>query len=97
MNDLCYKEGPHLHPNGVCPYSSTSSSTQTSTTKKSSNSTETYKAAQEKLKELGYYTGDIDGSFGSKSKEALKSFQKDNALEVDGKLGPKSKQALGIE
>lgn len=89
-------QGPHLHPNGVCPYSTTSSSTSSSSTKKVV-STATNKAAQEKLKELGYYTGDVDGSFGPKSQEALKAFQEENDLEVDGKLGPKSKKALDIE
>lgn len=85
--------GPHLHPNGECPYSSNATA---ASTKKSSNSTATIKAAQQKLKNLGYYDGVIDGSFGPKSKEALKKFQKDNNLVVDGSLGPKSKQALGI-
>lgn len=93
--------GPHLHPNGVCPYSQASATTKTksttTTTKKSSTSKETYIAAQKKLQELGYYDGELDGSFGQKSKTALKEFQKDNGLEADGKLGPKSKKALGIE
>lgn len=94
--------GPHLHPNGICPYSSQSSTATKSTpaktvVKKSSDSTATIKAAQQKLKDLGYYTGKVDGSFGSKSKAALKAFQEDNGLEVDGKLGPKSKAALGIK
>ena len=94
--------GPHLHPNGICPYNSQSSTTTKSTTaktvvKKSSDSTATIKAAQQKLTDLGYYTGKVDGNFGSKSKAALKAFQEDNGLEVDGKLGPKSKAALGIK
>ena len=78
--------GPHLHPNGICPYSV-----------KSSSSSATYKAAQQELKDLGYYSGKVDGSFGPKSKAALKKFQEDYGLEVDGKLGPKSKAALGID
>ncbi|WP_331654420.1 peptidoglycan-binding protein [Aminipila sp.] len=82
--------GPHLHPNGICPYATTSVS-------KSSNSTAIIKAAQQKLKDLGYYTSSVDGSFGTKSKDALKAFQKDYGLDIDGKLGPKSKAALGIE
>lgn len=90
--------GPHLHPNGVCPYSSQSSTTKKSVvTNNLSNSEKIIKEAQQKLKDLGYYTGDVDGSFGPKSKKALRAFQEDNGLEVDGKLGPKSKAALGIK
>lgn len=91
--------GPHLHPDGVCPYSSSAAaSTKTAAAKSTaSNSKETNKAAQQKLKDLGYYSGEVDGSFGKLSKSALKAFQKDNGLTVDGSLGPKSKAALGIE
>lgn len=39
------------------------------------------------LKELGYYTGKIDGQFGSLTLEAVKRFQKDNNLLVDGIVG----------
>ena len=74
--------GPHLHMNGVCPYS----------VPKSSNTT----AAQLKLKELRYYFGSIDGSFGPASKKALKAFQRDYGIVVDGSLGPISKKALGL-
>lgn len=89
--------GPHLHPNGICIYSSQASTTIKTTVKKSSNSTSIIKAAQQELKDLGYYTGTVDGSFGPKSKAALKAFQEDNGLKVDGELGPKSKAALGIK
>ncbi len=89
--------GPHLHQNGICPYSSQTSTSMKAPVKKSSNTTATIKAAQQELKDLGYYTGDVDGSFGPKSKAALKAFQEDNGLKVDGKLGPESKAALGIK
>ncbi len=42
---------------------------------------------QAALKNAGYYQGNIDGKIGSASKEALKSFQKDNGLEADGVCG----------
>ena len=45
---------------------------------------------QEALKKAGYYTGEIDGIIGSKSKEAIMKFQKDNGLVDDGKVGPKT-------
>ena len=37
---------------------------------------------------LGYYDGNIDGIWGSKSKAAAKAFQKDYGLEADGIFGP---------
>lgn len=42
---------------------------------------------QQRLKELGYYTGSVDGNFGSGSVSALKAFQQKNGLTVDGVAG----------
>ncbi len=42
---------------------------------------------QAALKNAGYYQGSIDGKIGRATKEALKSFQKDNGLEADGVCG----------
>lgn len=53
-------------------------------------------AIQTKLYELGYYSGKIDGIFGSGTKNALINFQKDNGLTADGIAGTKTLQALGI-
>jgi hypothetical protein len=39
---------------------------------------------QKWLKNQGYYAGDIDGSFGPYTKEAVKIFQKDSDIVVDG-------------
>ena len=50
--------------------------------------------AQELLFDLDLYSGDIDGINGSKTKKALKEFQKLAGLVVDGILGPKTKEAL---
>lgn len=38
---------------------------------------------QEKLKAWGYYKGNVDGVFGSKTQSAVKSFQKANGLKQD--------------
>jgi peptidoglycan hydrolase-like protein with peptidoglycan-binding domain len=38
------------------------------------------------LKQLGYDVGEVDGIMGTKTKSAIKQFQKDNQLEEDGKL-----------
>ena len=44
-------------------------------------------AVQERLQELGYYTGVIDGQFGSGTEEAVRLFQRQNGLDVDGVIG----------
>ena len=54
------------------------------------------KQIQTKLKAWGYYSGSIDGVFGSKTLEALKKFQKSNGLVADGIAGDKTLAALGI-
>lgn len=51
---------------------------------------------QSKLKNWGYYNGSVDGIYGSKTFEAVKSFQRKNGLAVDGIAGPKTLAALGI-
>ena len=54
------------------------------------------KQIQQRLKELGYYTGNIDGIIGSQSLRAIKNFQRDYGLTVDGIVGPKTLTALGL-
>jgi N-acetylmuramoyl-L-alanine amidase len=51
---------------------------------------------QQKLYNWGYYSGSVDGVYGSKTVEAVKYFQCKNGLTVDGKCGPKTLAALGI-
>lgn len=51
---------------------------------------------QTKLKELGLYTGNIDGIFGTNTKNAVKQFQSKNGLTSDGIAGPKTLAALGL-
>ena len=51
---------------------------------------------QEKLSRWGYYSGKVDGIYGSKTEEAVKYFQRKNGLAVDGKCGPKTLAALGV-
>ncbi len=57
---------------------------------------EEVKQIQSKLKSWGYYTGNVDGIYGSKTYEAVKSFQRKNGLTVDGIAGSKTLSALGI-
>ena len=54
------------------------------------------KAIQTKLKSLGYYTGAIDGSWGSYSITAAKAYQKAKGLVVDGVVGPITLAKLGL-
>ena len=51
---------------------------------------------QTKLKRWGYYTGNIDGIYGSQTLEAVKYFQRKNGLVVDGIAGKKTLEAMGI-
>lgn len=51
---------------------------------------------QKRLKSLGYYSGEVDGIFGTKTKAALVNFQRDTGLEADGIAGRKTLSALGI-
>ncbi len=51
---------------------------------------------QQKLLNWGYYSGSVDGVYGSKTVSAVKYFQRSNGLSADGKCGPKTLAALGI-
>ena len=52
---------------------------------------------QQKLSRWGYYTGAIDGIYGSRTEAAVRYFQRRNGLAVDGKAGPATLAALGIQ
>jgi N-acetylmuramoyl-L-alanine amidase len=51
---------------------------------------------QTKLKRWGYYSGNIDGIYGSQTLEAVKYFQRKNGLVVDGIAGKNTLEAMGI-
>ena len=51
---------------------------------------------QKVLKEKGYYTGSIDGIFGTRTKNAVIKFQKDMGLKADGIAGKQTLKALGL-
>ncbi len=55
------------------------------------------KQIQTKLKNWGYYKGEIDGIYGSKTVSAVKYFQRKNGLTVDGIAGKKTLAAMGIQ
>ena len=56
----------------------------------------TVKQIQTKLKNWGYYSGAVDGVYGSATEAAVKAFQRKNGLTVDGKAGPQTLKAMGI-
>ena len=51
---------------------------------------------QQRLSDWGYYSGSVDGIYGSKTTAAVKYFQRRNGLTADGKCGPNTLAALGI-
>jgi hypothetical protein len=46
------------------------------------------------LRYLGYYVGEIDGSWGTLSKTATKAFQQDYGLQADGVFGPATEKKI---
>lgn len=46
--------------------------------------------------ELGYYTGDVTGSLGPASRQALSAYQRDYGLEVNGAIDEATVRALGL-
>lgn len=51
---------------------------------------------QTKLKNWGYYSGNVDGIYGTQTKEAVIWFQRRNGLAADGIAGPATLKAMGI-
>lgn len=54
------------------------------------------KRVQTKLKELGYYKGSIDGIYGSGTKKAVTSFQRNCGITADGICGKQTLLYLGL-
>lgn len=52
------------------------------------------KNIQTALKAANFYTGNIDGKVGPKTKRAIVEFQKAKGLKPDGKVGPKTWREL---
>lgn len=58
---------------------------------------EDVKILQARLKDLGYYGGNVDGSFGPVTERGVLLFQKAQGLKADGIVGVKTWSALGIK
>ena len=54
------------------------------------------KNIQTRLKNWGYYRGNVDGIYGYQTANAVKNFQRKNRLSVDGIAGAKTLEALGL-
>ncbi len=63
---------------------------------KQGSSGQAVKDVQQKLKQWDYYSGTVDGIFGSGTKEAVKKFQRNNGLTPDGIVGKSTFEALGL-
>lgn len=81
------------------PTTSTSGSTTTTgvTTLKLGSEGADVKRMQQRLKNLGYYTGSVDGDFGAGTEVAVRDFQANNGLSVDGKAGKRTLEVLYSE
>mgnify|MGYP005898060407 CR=1 FL=1 len=51
---------------------------------------------QTRLKSWGYYSGSVDGIYGSGTERAVRAFQQKNGLTVDGKAGDQTLAAMGL-
>lgn len=60
------------------------------------SSGEDVKTVQTKLKRWGYYSGSVDGIYGSKTRQAVEYFQRKNGLTADGIVGKATFEALGM-
>lgn len=87
---LGFIENPAVvkRPSVVSPYH-----TPTTVIKKGDNG-ESVKWLQWYLRQLGYFTGDIDGDFGKITLGALLAFQLERGLQVDGVAGSATQTAL---
>ncbi len=54
------------------------------------------KNIQKKLQQLGFYSGSVDGIYGSRTQSAVKSFQKSVGITADGIAGSKTLLYLGL-
>ena len=56
----------------------------------------TVEEIQTRLSDWGYYSGSVDGIYGSATEKAVRWFQESNGLTVDGLAGPATLEALGL-
>lgn len=64
------------------------------TTLKEGDEGEAVEKLQRRLRDLGHYTGSVDGKYGSGTKTAVEEFQMSSGLKVDGIAGPATQRAI---
>lgn len=91
----CGGHPAHLHKSGICPYSS---AVAKPAAQKQSRfyKTSTVKKVQNKLNRLGYKCGKADGSYGSKTKSAIRKFQKKKGMTINGRINKTLLKKLNI-
>ena len=52
------------------------------------NTSDTVRQVQRALEDRGYFTGGVDGIYGSRTEAAVRQFQMDQGLVIDGIVGP---------
>lgn len=60
------------------------------------DTTANVRIVQQRLYNLGYYTYKVDGIWGTRTKTAVRKFQKAKGLVADGIVGAKTEKALGV-
>jgi len=53
-------------------------------------------AVQGRLRELGYYRGNVDGVWGAETQQAIARFQQGRGLQPNGQLNPATVGAMGL-
>jgi peptidoglycan hydrolase-like protein with peptidoglycan-binding domain len=60
-------------------------------------SSDSVRILQARLRQLGFYTGAVDGVWGAGSLSSFEAFQQAHGLPADGRLTAASVSALGID
>ena len=53
-------------------------------------------AVQERLRQLNYYHGNVDGVWGGETQHSLRAFQQGHGLQLNAQLTPMTISALGL-
>ncbi len=69
---------------------------KTSTVLRKGSSGDGVKQVQTRLANWGYYSGKVDGIFGTNTENAVRKFQRNNGLTADGICGIKTLSAMGL-
>ncbi|HPJ02125.1 MAG TPA: peptidoglycan-binding protein [Candidatus Limiplasma sp.] len=83
-----------LYSSGAQTYRPTPTPTATPSVIRKGEHSDRVTAVQQRLLELGFYSGEIDGQFGNGTEEAVRLFQRQNGLDVDGIIGSQTLAAV---